>query len=148
MACALLEQGGRVLLVRRAEHGLLGGLWELPSVEVADGENPRPPLARAVERRIGAPVVVERKIAAVRRMLTHRVLELEAHRARLRSRPPRRRHEGRRWVAWDALGSAGMATAFRELLGAARAGRPEARGSRAARRRSRPGKAPEVPDNP
>lgn len=52
VAFARVRSRSRVLLVRRPERGLLAGQWQLPGVELRDGESPRAALAREL-RRIG-----------------------------------------------------------------------------------------------
>ncbi len=36
--CAIIQKGGKVLIKKRPEAGLLGGLWEFPSGRVGDGK--------------------------------------------------------------------------------------------------------------
>ncbi|MEE9592249.1 MAG: A/G-specific adenine glycosylase, partial [Thermoplasmata archaeon] len=52
-AFALLERGDEVLLVRRAEDQLLGGLWALPGGEVAGTDSPEQELLRLLRERHG-----------------------------------------------------------------------------------------------
>ncbi len=47
---------GRTLVVRRPREGLLGGMWEFPAVEVADGASARAPGAGSVGRRAQSAV--------------------------------------------------------------------------------------------
>lgn len=73
------DERGRVLLVKRPDHGLLGGLWKLPGGEIEDGEEP----ARALERLVAAEVGLEvkadgRPAASVNHTYTHFRLTLRA----------------------------------------------------------------------
>ena len=63
--------GGRALLVRRAERGLLGGLWEFPSREAASGETPAAAAARAL-RPLVPRAVPARPLAVVPHAYSHR----------------------------------------------------------------------------
>ena len=72
MACAVVAARGRILLARRAEEGLFGGLWELPSVTVEEGDSGTSALAS-----LGFRAIEEEPFATVRRTLTHRELTLE-----------------------------------------------------------------------
>lgn len=69
---AVVRAGARVLLARRSEGGLFGGLWEPPMVEaasVADG--------RALLEGLGVRAGVElREAGRVRHILTHRRMEV------------------------------------------------------------------------
>ncbi len=52
---AVVRRGDSILLVRRPDDGLLGGLWELPTAE-AGGSSGRTMLSRRLRRLLGAPV--------------------------------------------------------------------------------------------
>jgi A/G-specific adenine glycosylase len=74
LACAVVIKEGALLLARRPEQGLFGGLWELPSVVVGPGSAPRALQA------LGMKPVDRRAFAIVRRTLTHRELTLRLFR--------------------------------------------------------------------
>ncbi|MCB9732871.1 MAG: A/G-specific adenine glycosylase [Deltaproteobacteria bacterium] len=71
---------GAMLLARRPDGGLLGGLWELPGGEHARGDGSR---KDAVERwfaeRLGLAVDVRSHVASVTHVFTHRRLALEIY---------------------------------------------------------------------
>ena len=87
-AVALIERSGRLLLVRR-DGALLGGLWEPPGVDLADGVPARRALAAALAR-LGLRARLDATGRTVRHTITHRVIEVEVWRARLTAAPPRR----------------------------------------------------------
>ncbi len=119
VACAVLERRGRLLLGRREGRGLFGGLWAPPSAEVAGGASPRATLVEAAGL-AGLRLRPGARMAAVRRTLSHRDLELAAYRCR--GPGPRGPGGARwRWVAWSRLPRLGLATAVRRLLEAVRA---------------------------
>ena len=121
IACVVSERRGEVLLARRAEGGLFGGLWEPPGVELAsEAERARPllPLRRALA---GLGLRLGRSSArhAVARTLTHRALELDVHVAPLAGTP--RAGPGytdARWVPLGELGALGIASAASAALAA------------------------------
>ncbi len=121
LVCAVTERSGRILLARREGRGLFGGLWELPSVEVEEGMAPETALAWALAGRFGVGVIVGRRVASERRTLTHRDLELEAYRCRLRAEPRPGKGGGLRWVESARAGDIAMPVAMRRLLEAATA---------------------------
>jgi len=84
-AVALLRKKKTVRLVRRPAEGFLGGLWELPAVELPRGEDAREALARVYGLAAGA----ER--FGVRHVYSHIDAEYRVYGARLRPRakPPR-----------------------------------------------------------
>lgn len=116
LAVAVWEREGRVLLGRREEKGLFGGLWELPSVEVPEGlgAEDMPGALRAglkARARVGAPV------GTVKRTLTHRDLELWLYRVEGRAAP--RAVPGYRELTWASAAEAralGMSTAMQHAL--------------------------------
>jgi A/G-specific adenine glycosylase len=71
---AVWRRSGRLLLARRPERGLFGGLWEMPVAEV------KPSSIRAAEtalqHRLGPSLRVIRSLGSVHRSLTHRELTL------------------------------------------------------------------------
>ena len=110
LACAVAFRGGRLLLARRAEHGLFGGLWELPSVVVGPGATP----ARALEAAGWRPGA-RRAAATVHRRLTHRDLSLHlvpcaARRGRLEG------YLEQRAVSREDLAAMGIATAMAQAI--------------------------------
>lgn len=62
----------RVLVLRRPSKGLLGGLWEIPTVESDDASE----LTESVAKRTGLATRVGRELEAVRHLFTHRSLTL------------------------------------------------------------------------
>ena len=75
--CGVWAREGRVLLARRPEEGLLGGLYELPGVDpLLDGEAPAAGLTRALRERLGIATQPGRSFGAVRHVFTHRKLTL------------------------------------------------------------------------
>jgi A/G-specific adenine glycosylase len=114
LACGVVRRGGRVLLARRPAEGLFGGLWALPSTEVAEHEDAGAALARALRREHGLRCAVGPELAACERTLTHRALTLRA----FRCEPARRvaEREDLRWAAEAALGAWGLPAAVRALL--------------------------------
>src|SRR5262245_24351391 len=77
-AVALVERGGRVLLVRRA-GALLDGLWEPPGVELRGDE----PASRALARELaelGVRGALHATVARIRHTITHRSIEAQVWR--------------------------------------------------------------------
>jgi A/G-specific adenine glycosylase len=112
LACAALERGGDLLLVRRPARGLFGGLWAPPAGEAASEAEARAALRRSLRELAGESARVGAELARVERTLTHRQLTLVAHRCRLGGKP---RGEVR-WVGRAELSRAGLPTAMRRLL--------------------------------
>ncbi|MGC4116852.1 MAG: A/G-specific adenine glycosylase [Myxococcales bacterium] len=71
LACAVVRRNGRILLARRPERGLFGGLWELPSVPFET-----PSAATKALSDSGLRAQRPKPLAVFRRQLTHRALSL------------------------------------------------------------------------
>jgi A/G-specific adenine glycosylase len=68
----IVERRGRVLMLRRPSSGLLGGLWEPPSVEGSDvGE-----LIGAIAERTGLHTGAPKRLGTLQHGFTHRALTL------------------------------------------------------------------------
>lgn len=67
---AISSPGGRALLVRRAEHGMLGGMWEFPGRVAASGEPAVEAAVRAAALAPGATLV--RPLTEVSQAYSHR----------------------------------------------------------------------------
>lgn len=129
LACAVVEQAGRVLLVQRPPAGLFAGLPAFPAVELPPDAAVWPALGREVRTRHGLSLRSGPELARVERVLTHRLLELRAYRCRLTGAAPA---SAGRWVAPDAVAGAGLPAAMRALWEAVqRADEPDFPGFRA-----------------
>lgn len=118
IACALAEVEGALVLVRRAPGGLLGGLWDLPALDVSGGARAAEvaALRRALRARFGAGVAVGARVGETERTLTHRSLTLRAYACEI----PAERATGEdvRLVTPGALAGIGISAATRALLAA------------------------------
>ncbi len=128
--CAFVRRNASVLLVRRPDEGLLGGLWEMPELATL-------PAARVGE-----------EVARVEHAFTHFDLTLVAHACEAAGELPGK------LVAVEDLGSYGIGAATRRALETALSGRPRGkstatRSRQAARRprrpRTRAGRGPASP---
>ncbi|MFY0565283.1 A/G-specific adenine glycosylase [Archangium lansingense] len=119
LAVAVWSHEGRLLLARRAEKGLFGGLWELPAAEVED-DTPDPASAAKLAEALGADVTVQGHLGTVRRQLTHRALSLRLLRVTGRKHPTHApSFRELRWCTPDEASSLGMSTAMHKALEAA-----------------------------
>ncbi len=116
LAVAVAHRGGCVLLARRAEGGLFGGLWEMPCAPI---EVSGPATLRKM---LGKRPVVGPQMLILERTLTHRELKLHLHPVDMTPslRAPPEPYVEWRWVPFaetKALGmSSAMETAMREAV--------------------------------
>ena len=113
-----LERRRRVLAVKRAAGGLLGGLWELPGGDLLRGEKPEDGAQRLVSEGLGLELANVRRVGEVRHAFTHRDLTLYVLQAD--AGPGRLRRVGlseHRWLSPSALRALPSATLTRKALG-------------------------------
>ncbi len=99
IAVGVVFKQGRVLITRRPEEGLLGGLWEFPGGKLRDGESPAAACTREIMEEVGLAVTIDAPIAEVRHAYSH--LRVRLHVFRCRHTGGRVRRHGpvdHRWV--------------------------------------------------
>jgi A/G-specific adenine glycosylase len=82
IAVGVVSDGSRVLITRRAETGMLGGLWEFPGGKVRRGERPAHACAREIEEETQLRVEVGERIARVKHVYTHLAVEIDVFHCR------------------------------------------------------------------
>ncbi len=121
---AAIEDAGRFLFVRRPAGGLWGGLWELPSVVVADGRSARAAAGRLAGELTGVVLARDRRpFCDLRRRLTHRTIRFVGYRCRGKElgdrtlrcyeRPDR---PDSRWLALEETESLGCSRGMRMVI--------------------------------
>ena len=119
LAVAVWAHQGRLLLARRAEKGLFGGLWELPATEV-DADTPDTESTTRLAEALGVDVTVHGHLGTVRRQLTHRALSLRLLRVTGRQHPTQApAFRELRWCTPEESSALGMSTAMHKALEAA-----------------------------
>lgn len=110
--CAILEEEGQVLLARRPERGLFGGLFELPGEDpVPEGLSPEAALSAALDARLGLKSSALRPLGTVKHVFTHRRLTLHVLRVRAEGSPsPRAFYTALARVDPRAPGGVGLST--------------------------------------
>ncbi len=71
IAVGVIYRGDRMLITRRAEDGLLGGMWEFPGGKVHEGESPEEACKREIEEEVSLAVDVTRFITHVDHAYSH-----------------------------------------------------------------------------
>ncbi len=82
VAGVIEDDRGRILIVRRPDDGLLGGLWAFPGGRREDGETPEGALAREIRDNLGIAIAVGARLGAVRHAYSHFRITLHAYRCR------------------------------------------------------------------
>lgn len=113
VAAALVQEKGRVLLVRRAEGKLLGRFWEVPQTSLES--HGFADLVREALERHGLRLAPGALLATARHAITFRRIRVEAYAAKLLARPPRDADRAR-FVAPDELSSLPLSALSRKAL--------------------------------
>lgn len=113
-AAALVARGDRILFVKRPIDGLLGGLWDLPAVELADGESPVDILAEGLAHDFGISVEVGDRLETVHHAFSHFRLALTVHAAGWRGGEPDGGREST-WAGPDGIEALATPTYLRAL---------------------------------
>ncbi len=145
IAVGLVARRGRVLITRRAESGMLGGLWEFPGGKIRAGESPASACRREIREETGLEVDVVERVARVHHAYSHLKVQIDVFRCeRARGRVRLSGPVDHRWILWEETGRYAFPKANHKFLsvlkeGAAGGGAPRRRvrarkASRAARR--------------
>jgi A/G-specific adenine glycosylase len=111
------DDGGQLLIQRRPDEGLLGGLWEFPGGKQEDGESMEAACAREVKEELGVDVAVEEPFYTLSHAYSHFKITLHAFRCRIEAGTPESR-EGQpfRWIGLDELDDYAFPRANRRLI--------------------------------
>lgn len=71
ISTAVIFKEGRILITKRAETGLLGGLWEFPGGKVMSGETSGEACEREISEEVNLKIKIVAKLATVKHAYTH-----------------------------------------------------------------------------
>jgi A/G-specific adenine glycosylase len=74
----LIKRDGDLLIQKRKEDGLLGGLWEFPGGKVEAGESLEDAVLREIKEETGLDVLLEQEIDTIKHAYTHFKITLTA----------------------------------------------------------------------
>ncbi len=112
-AVAAVACGGRWLFVRRAERGLWGGLWELPTVRCESKQTASAARRLAMKACRAAVDVEARAFCRIQRQLSHRAITLVGHLCRA---TPVTRESNGTWRSLERIDDLGMSRAMRDVI--------------------------------
>jgi len=118
------DDAGALLLARRPEKGLFGGMWETPAGE-RTGSRPSP--SKLLEEQMGLAVEVLGGPEHVKHVLSHRTLDIAVFVCRTTGDSPAVCPQGytdARWLLPAELDAVGVGTLTRKVLAAAEAACP------------------------
>ena len=113
----LSDHLGRLLIVRRPNHGLLGGLWKFPGGEKEARKGLKGSLVQEIHREVGIGVLVGDKITAVKHAYTHFRITLHAFRCTLRNGNPKALNcQSWRWIDPGSLADFPFSNVDRKIM--------------------------------
>ena len=71
VVAAVIRNNGKMLIVRRPEDGLLGGLWEFPNGRYGADEAPQVACVRTIRETTGLAIRIDNYLTRVRHAFTH-----------------------------------------------------------------------------
>jgi len=118
IAVGLVFDGdNRILIQRRPDEGLLGGLWEFPGGKQEDGESKEAACRREVKEELGIEMEDVEPFYTLSHAYSHFKITLHAFRGRLADGPPEAREDQPwQWVDVDALDDHAFPRANRRLI--------------------------------
>jgi A/G-specific adenine glycosylase len=116
VGAAVLRSRGKVLIARRLEGRLLGGLWEFPGGKRERGESLAACVRRELKEELGITVGVGARLGVFRHAYTHYRVTVHAYECSARrGRPVARVHSAVRWVRPEQLGEFPMGKVDRAI---------------------------------
>ncbi len=120
VAAVTTRDDGRVLVARRRQEDMLGGLWEFPGGKCEDGESLPEALRREMCEELGIEVTVGDELIVVEHAYTHFRITLYAFACRLTedSPPPQCIDcDDFRWATHEEIAALPMSVADRKIAG-------------------------------
>lgn len=114
-AAAMVRRDGRVLVLRRPSEGLLGGLWDFPSVPLSAETSPGAALTRRLAEGFGLECRVGKAVRVVRHAFSHFRLRLAIHGASWRAGEVRG-PGAHRWAEPAELGDLAFSAYLRRVI--------------------------------
>jgi A/G-specific adenine glycosylase len=116
VTAAILSREGRLLIARRPEKGLLGGLWEFPGGKLQEGEDLPACLRREIDEELGVQIAVGDEFGVYRHAYTHFRVTLHAFCCTLIDGEPRPIQASQlTWVTVDELKAYPMGKIDRQI---------------------------------
>ena len=124
IAVGMVVDGDRVLIQRRPDDAMLGGLWEFPGGKQEPGETLEATCAREIREEVGLEVTVEAPVARVEHAYSHFRITMHAFRCRYHGgEPATETGEPWAWVPVASLGDYAFPRANRRVIEALQAER-------------------------
>ncbi len=116
-AGVIQDKGGQLLIVRRPNHGLLGGLWKFPGGAQQPDETLERCLRRKTREEVGIRIRIGKKITSVSHAYTHFRITLHAFQCAYQSGKPQAHGCSEwRWTRLEGLNDVPFSRADRKII--------------------------------
>jgi A/G-specific adenine glycosylase len=113
----IFDTSGRILIQRRPEDKMLGGLWEFPGGKHEAGETLEAACRRELREELGIEVEIDGLFQRVSHAFTHFKITLHAYRCHImEGTPVAREHQPMQWVTLPELADYAFPRANRRLI--------------------------------
>ncbi len=117
VVAGIIQRNGKILIGRRPDRGLLGGLWEFPGRKVQPGETLTRAIRRELKEELGIGVEPGPAVSSVKHAYTHFTVSLTGFFCRIRRGTPRPLiHSALKWIQPTGIHRFAMPEANRKLL--------------------------------
>lgn len=113
----IFDASGRVLIAKRPEDAMLGGLWEFPGGKAEPGESLPDACRRELREELGIEVEIDEPLARIDHAYSHFKITLHAFRCHITEGTPEHHAvQPLRWVTVEDLGAFAFPRANRRLI--------------------------------
>jgi 8-oxo-dGTP diphosphatase len=117
VCCAIIREGGRFLLVQRAEHKAEALKWEFPGGKVDAGETAEDCIRREIQEELGVEINLRGRLRSSFLRDDAKAIKLMAFLATIRAGTLElKEHKALHWARLDELQQFDVCTADRELI--------------------------------
>jgi len=114
VAAVLIEHEDSLLISKRPENGLLGGLWELPNYELNNGDIPVDILKRKLEDDFDYDIKIGEKLGVIDHAFTHFKMNVTLYQCKVTN--PTVSEPGIKWVHFSDLNQYAFSKANHKLF--------------------------------
>ena len=101
LVAALIEYGDYIFISKRPIDGQLAGLWELPNIELKNGECPEKLLKKSINNHYACTIEVGKNLGLIHHTFTHCKMNITLFRCLLKH--DQKINSSAKWIRWSEL---------------------------------------------
>lgn len=114
LAAVLILENDNIYISKRTENGLLGGLWELPNVQLDSDSDGHIEIKKKVHKSYGKHIVVNKNMGSVSHAFTHFKMNITLFGCEIEKNE--KRNTGGKWIPYSDLGNYAFSKANHKLF--------------------------------